>query len=81
MAFTVIAPGDPLYGIAVVCPVCGSVSVNVVSKEHVDIPFWNDARVHVVAHVFDVDGQRTVAQFRAELSSARFDERRLHLEP
>ena len=79
-AFTLIAPGDRVYGIAVRCPVCGSVSVNVVSQEHVDIPFRNDARVHVVPHVFDVDAERTVAGFRAELFSARFDERRLQLD-
>lgn len=79
-AFTLIAPGDRLFGVAITCPVCGSVSVNVVSQEHVDIPFWNDARVGVVAHVFGADAARTVAEFRAELSSARFDERRLELD-
>ena len=79
-AFALIAPGDRQFGVAVACPVCGSVSVNVVSQQHVDIPFWNDARVGVVAHVFDVDLRRTVAEFRAELASARFDERRLELD-
>jgi hypothetical protein len=54
--------------------------VNVVSQAHLDIPFCNDRSVGVVAHVFDVDAHRAVAEFRAELSSARFDERRLHLE-
>ena len=79
-AFTLIAPGERLYGVAVACPVCGSVSVNVVSQEHVDVPFWNDTCVGVVAHVFAADAQRTVAEFRAELASARFDERRLELD-
>jgi hypothetical protein len=79
-AFTLIAPGGRLFGVAVACPACSSVSVNVVSQAHLDIPFCNDRSVGVVAHVFDVDAHRAVAEFRAELSSARFDERRLHLE-
>src|SRR5688500_20349703 len=44
-AFAVIAPGDASVGVAVRCPSCAAVSVNLVSRQHVDIPFWNDARV------------------------------------
>ncbi len=79
-AFAVIAPGGGALGIAVRCPACSSVSVNLVTREHVDIPFWNDARVGVVGHVFQTDALRAIAEFRAELDSARFDERRLDLE-
>ena len=42
-------------GLAVRCPVCGSVSINVVSEPHVDLPFWNDPHVGVVEHVFGDD--------------------------
>lgn len=80
-AFALIAPGGRAYGVAVRCPSCAAVSVNLVTREHVDVPFWNDARVGVVDHVFSKDVERAVEAFRAELASARFDERRLDLEP
>jgi hypothetical protein len=75
-----IAPGDRSLGIAVRCPACASVSVNLVSRPHVDVPFWNDALIGVVDHVFAGDALRTIEGFRRELESSRFDERRLHLE-
>jgi hypothetical protein len=78
-ALTLIAPGDGSLGIAVRCPACSAISVNLVSREHVDIPFWNDARVGVVDHVFRGDTLRVLEEFRAELQSARFDEKRLAL--
>ncbi|HEV2590486.1 MAG TPA: hypothetical protein VGU02_01210 [Gaiellaceae bacterium] len=81
-AFTLIAPaasGDRV-GVAVRCPVCNSVSVNVVSRAHVDVPFVNDREVGVVEHVFDHDVAAVVEHFRAELYSSSFDARRLSLE-
>jgi hypothetical protein len=80
-ALAVLAPSERSVGVAVRCPVCGAVSVNLVSREHVDIPFWNDARVGVVEHTFEADGLRAIEEFRAQLQSAQFDERRLDLEP
>ena len=59
---------------------CGALSVNLVSQPHVDLPFWNDDRVGVVDHVFPDDALLALEVFRAELDSARFDERRLNLE-
>ena len=53
-AFRLLAPaasGDRV-GVAVRCPVCGRVSVNLVSREHVDVPFHNDREIGVVAHLF-----------------------------
>jgi hypothetical protein len=79
-SFALIAPGDGLLGVAVRCPACGAVSVNLVTHEHLDVPFVNDARVGVVSHVFREDALRAVDEFRLELGSARFDERRLDLE-
>ena len=79
-AFTLIAPGGDALGVAVRCPACSSVSVNLVTREHLDIPFWNDARVGVVGYVFERDAFRELSDFRAELASAHFDERRLDLE-
>jgi hypothetical protein len=79
-SFLVLAPGDRSLGLAVCCPACRRTSVNVVSCEHVDIPFWNDREVGVVEHVFPDDLHASVEEFRAELWSASFDARRLALE-
>jgi hypothetical protein len=81
-AFTLIAPafdGDHV-GVAVRCPACGKVSVNLVSRTHVDVPFANDREVGVVEHLFAEDVAAAVDEFRAELYSAAFDARRLALE-
>ena len=79
-SFSVLAPGGRAIAIAVRCPVCSRTSVNLVSPEHVDLPFHNDAHVGVVEHVFVEDVPRTLDEFRAELYSAQFDARRLTLE-
>jgi hypothetical protein len=67
-------------GVAVRCPVCGSTSINLVTRPHVDVPFHSDARVGVVPHVFEADALRSIEEFRAELGSSAFDERRLSLD-
>src|ERR1043166_8269591 len=79
-SFALLAPGGAAVGVAVRCPACSRVSVNLVSPQHVDLPFQNDAHVGVVEHVFDGDALPAVAEFRAELYSAAFDYRRLALE-
>jgi hypothetical protein len=79
-AFMLLAPADGSIGLAVRCPACTRTSVNVVSCDHVDVPFHNDREVGVVEHVFADDLQATIEEFRAELWSARFDARRLALE-
>ena len=79
-AFAVLAPGDGSLGIAVRCPACGRTSVNLVSRPHVDLPFFNDPEVGVVAHVFAEDAALTLEAFQAELYSTSFDARRLDLQ-
>ena len=78
-AFFVLAPGDGGIGLAVRCPDCARVSVNLVSPSHVDVPFHHDAEIGIVAHVFSGDAEDIAAEFAAELDSARFDARRLSL--
>jgi hypothetical protein len=78
-SFFLLAPGDGSLGLAVRCPACQRMSVNLVSLEHVDIPWHNDPEVGVVEHVFTDDIARTVAEFREELHSTRFDSRRIDL--
>jgi hypothetical protein len=81
-AFTLLAPAvsDDRVGLAVRCPVCGKVSVNLVSREHVDVPFVNDREVGVVEHLFEHDVAATLEEFRSELYAGSFDARRLALE-
>jgi hypothetical protein len=81
-AFKLLAPAssDDHVGVAVRCPACGKVSVNVVSRAHVDVPFVNDREIGVVEHLFEQDVAATVEEFRAELWSTSFDARRLGLE-
>lgn len=80
-AFFMLAPAEAgSVGIAVRCPVCASVSVNLVSPQHVDLPFHNDREIGVVEHVFAPDLARALDEFTDELYSARFDARRLALE-
>jgi hypothetical protein len=81
-AFLRLAPSssEDLVGLAVRCPVCGKVSVNLVSRAHVDVPFVNDREVGVVDHHFPEDVAAAAEQFHAELWSSSFDARRLHLE-
>ena len=78
-AFTLIAGKGDRIGLAVRCPVCNQTSVNLVSREHLDVPFVNDHEVGVVEHLFAGDAVRAVDDFRVELYSAAFDARRLSL--
>ncbi len=80
-SFFLIAPGSQKgsVGLAVRCPCCSSTSINLVTTAHVDLPFHNDREVGVVEHVFRIDADRAVEEFREELYSARFDARRLGL--
>jgi hypothetical protein len=78
--FFLLTPGDGTLGLAVRCPACRRMSVNLVSHEHVDLPFHNDREVGVVEHLFPDDAHATIEEFRAELWSAAFDTRRLRLE-
>ena len=79
-AFFVLTPGDRSLGLAVRCPGCHKLSVNLVTREHVDLPWHHDRHVGVVPHVFTDDAARIVDEFRAELHSSQFDARRLALE-
>ena len=78
-AFRVLGGGEEELGVAVECPLCSHTSVNVVSRDHVDVPFYNDRQVGVVEHVFEADAEHVVDRFTAELYSSRFDSRRLGL--
>ena len=76
-SFFLLTPGEGSLGLAVRCPSCDRVSVNLVSHEHVDLPFHNDHEVGVVPHVFADDAERLLEEFRDDLESGRFDSRLL----
>jgi hypothetical protein len=78
-AFRLLSAGTEGVGVAVQCPACARTSVNVVTREHVDVPFYNDRRVAVVEHVFAFDREHAVEAFRAGLFSAAFDASRRDL--
>jgi hypothetical protein len=78
-AFRLLGGGEEEMGLAVECPSCSYTSVNVVSREHVDVPFYNDRNVGVVEHVFPHDRALALAAFREELDSSLFDARRRDL--
>ena len=81
-SFFLLAPGgrETRIGLAVRCPACERMSLNLVSHEHVDLPFHNDREIGVVPHLFTGDGERMVTDFRDELDSGCFDARRLELD-
>jgi hypothetical protein len=79
-SFFLLAHAQSHVGLAVRCPVCSRTSINLVSEQHVDLPFHNDPEIGVVEHVFELDADRAVEEFAAELESAQFDARRLALE-
>jgi hypothetical protein len=80
--FRLLAPSEPdgSIGIAVFCPACFRTSINLVTHEHVDLPFHNDIEIGVIPHIFTSDTMHTLDEFRARLYSSDFDARRLQLE-
>jgi hypothetical protein len=78
-AFRLLAAGKEDVAVAVRCPACESTSVNLVTRRHIDEPFFNDRRVTVVEHVFTSDREETLTALRAEFASGPFDSRRRDL--
>lgn len=76
-AFRLLDAANRAVAVAVSCPACGTTSINVVTRAHVDVPFHSDARVGVVAECFQDGALRTIEAFRVELAGAAVDDRRL----
>jgi hypothetical protein len=79
-SFALLSAVEGTVGLAVRCPSCRRLSLNVVSQPHVDLPFHNDREIGVVEHMFGEDALATLDEFRAELWSTSFDARRLALQ-
>jgi len=54
-AFRLVVPGSSGVVLGASCPGCGRTSVNVVSAEHLDVPFYSDAEIGVVEDAFPPD--------------------------
>ena len=65
---------EQLVGCAVRCATCGETSLNMVSRRHLDEPFFHDRVVHAVER--PVGEIAEIERFRAELWSRSFDEHR-----
>src|SRR5262245_14278257 len=79
-SFTRLTVAEGAAALAVRCPSCRRLSLNLVSQPHVDVPFHNDREIGVVEHMFAEDALGTLEEFRAELWSTSFDARRLALQ-
>jgi len=82
-SLTMVAPAaeprDEFIGVAVTCPSCGEVSLNLVSGAHLDVPFYHDRVVRYLDRPFGDARDLTIETFQHQLHSARFDAERLDL--
>jgi hypothetical protein len=66
-----VARHEQLVGVAVTCAACGESSLNLVSRRHLDEPFFHDPVVHSLERPVGEIDERD--RFRSELWSSRFD--------
>jgi hypothetical protein len=59
--------GSERLGVLVRCFACERHTVNIVSRDHLDVPWHNDARIAYVAQVFDRDRLEPEERFRHQL--------------
>ncbi len=78
-AFWLLSGGarDERVVVAVRCPACAMLSVNLVSRDHVDLPFHNDRDVGVLAHRFDDGYQPSLEPLAWHGAAGGFESRRL----
>jgi hypothetical protein len=75
-----VSPADSeLVGVAMHCPSCGELSLNVVSEAHLDVPFYHDRVVRLIDRPFLDSRDLTVDDFHERLWSAGFDAERARL--
>jgi hypothetical protein len=69
-----------LVGVAMRCPSCGELSLNVVTHAHLDVPFYHDRVVRLIDRPFGDGRDLTVDHFHEQLWSAGFDAERAVLD-
>jgi hypothetical protein len=74
---THVAPAESdLVGVAMSCPSCGELSLNIVTRQHLDVPFYHDEVVRIIERPFGDGRDASVDLFRQELWSPGFDSER-----
>ncbi len=71
-AFRLIAPDAGRMVLAARCPACERTSVNVVSSDHVDVPFYSDREVGVVERIFPSDVEASLLPLADELVGSNY---------
>jgi hypothetical protein len=59
--------GDERVGVLVRCFSCSRLTVNLVTREHLDVPFYNDRHIAFVPQVFSRDSLTPEESFRQQL--------------
>jgi hypothetical protein len=79
-SLALVCPAETeLVGVAMHCPSCGELSLNVVSEAHLDVPFYHDRVVRLIDRPFLDARDLTVDDFHERLWSAGFDAERAKL--
>jgi hypothetical protein len=71
-AFRLMAPNHGRMLLAARCPACGRTSVNVVSCEHLDVPFYSDREVDVIEEIFPVNVERNLLPLADALAGGSY---------
>jgi hypothetical protein len=69
-SFRLVTPRDDRIVLAARCPTCGGTSANLVSFEHLDVPFYSDSEVDVVERIFP--GELATSALAGELDAGHF---------
>ncbi len=72
-SFIALSPSEHRYGLLARCFSCKILSINLVTQQHLDLPFYNDKKVAVVPHIFSGDATDLADRFSDDLWSGRFD--------
>jgi hypothetical protein len=79
-SLTLVCPAESeLVGVAMRCPSCGDLSLNVVTESHLDVPFYHDRVVRLIDRPYGDARDLTVDRFHEQLWSAGFDAERSSL--
>ncbi|MGN6379032.1 MAG: hypothetical protein ACTHNU_08795 [Gaiellales bacterium] len=65
-----------LVGVAMRCPGCEHMTVNLVSADHLDVPFYHDRVVHYLDRPYGDERDLTLERFHDQLHSSHFDSER-----
>lgn len=64
--------GPERHGVLFRCFTCERMTINLVSRQHLDVPFYNDPSLHYVDRVVGKDRLTTEEAFRHQLDSGRY---------